>query len=41
MGYGVSVSVANDNGEMPLRESKTRGPYDNHVEFAKVWWNVF
>jgi hypothetical protein len=37
----VSVSVADDNGEMSLRESMTRELVVDRVEFAKVWWNVF
>lgn len=37
----VSVSVADDNGEMSLREGKTRELVVDHAEFAKVWWNVF
>lgn len=38
---GVSVSIADDNGEMPLRESKTRDLVVNHGDFARIWWNVF
>ncbi|KDQ56347.1 hypothetical protein JAAARDRAFT_36524 [Jaapia argillacea MUCL 33604] len=38
---GVSVSVSDDNGEMPLREGKTRELRIDREEFAKVWWNVF
>ncbi|KAF8883269.1 hypothetical protein BD779DRAFT_1674611 [Infundibulicybe gibba] len=37
----VSVSVADDNGEMSLREGMTRELVVDHLEFAKVWWNVF
>ncbi|TFK68485.1 hypothetical protein BDN72DRAFT_679331 [Pluteus cervinus] len=37
----VSVSVADDNGEMSLREGMTRELVVDHVEFANVWWNVF
>lgn len=37
----VSVSVADDNGEMSLREGKTRELIVDRVEFAKVWWTVF
>ncbi|KAF8058629.1 rho GTPase activating protein 22 [Lyophyllum atratum] len=37
----VSVSVADDNGEMSLREGMTRELIVDRVEFAKVWWNVF
>jgi hypothetical protein len=38
---GVSISVADDNGEMSLREGKTRDLTVNHKEFAGVWWTVF
>jgi len=38
---GVSVSVADDNGEMSLREGKTRDLSVNHNDFARVWWSVF
>lgn len=38
---GVSISVADDNGEMSLREGKTRDLTVNHKDFAKVWWAVF
>lgn len=37
----VSVSVADDNGEMTLKEGMTRELVVDQVEFAKVWWNVF
>ena len=37
----VSVSVADDNGEMTLKEGMTRELVVDRVEFAKVWWNVF
>ncbi|KAG5644301.1 hypothetical protein DXG03_008719 [Asterophora parasitica] len=37
----VSVSVADDNGEMSLREGMTRELVVDRIEFAKVWWNVF
>ncbi|KAJ7036799.1 rho GTPase activating protein 22 [Mycena alexandri] len=38
---GVSVSVADDNGEMSLREGKTRELVVDQVEFSKLWWNVY
>ncbi len=38
---GVSVSIADDNGEMPLREGKTRDVKLDRSDFASVWWNVF
>ena len=37
----VSVSVADDNGEMSLREGKTRELVVDRGEFAKVWWSEF
>ncbi|KAF9523713.1 hypothetical protein CPB83DRAFT_862338 [Crepidotus variabilis] len=36
----ISVSVADDNGEMTL-EGMTRELVLDRVEFARVWWNVF
>jgi hypothetical protein len=39
--HNVSVSVADDNGEMSLRERPTRGLLVDREEFANVWWNVF
>ncbi|TFY81474.1 hypothetical protein EWM64_g2531, partial [Hericium alpestre] len=38
---GVSVSIADDNGEMPLREGMTRDVKLDRSDFATVWWNVF
>jgi len=35
------VSVADDNGEMTLKEGMTRELVVDRVEFAKIWWNVF
>lgn len=37
----ISVSVADDNGEMSLREGMTRDLIVDRSEFARVWWNVF
>ncbi|KAJ7082182.1 hypothetical protein B0H15DRAFT_952568 [Mycena belliarum] len=37
----VSVSVADDNGEMSLRETKTRELVVDQAQFSKLWWNVF
>ncbi|KAF8161574.1 hypothetical protein B0H34DRAFT_701542 [Crassisporium funariophilum] len=37
----VSVSVADDNGEMSLREGMTRELVVDRAEFSRVWWNVF
>ncbi|KAF9231969.1 hypothetical protein BU15DRAFT_90776 [Melanogaster broomeanus] len=38
---GVSVAVADDNGETSLRDRNTRDLIVDHSEFARVWWNVF
>lgn len=38
---GISVSVADDNGEMTLREGMKREVVIDRAEFARVWWNVF
>lgn len=37
----ISVSVADDNGEMTLKEGMTRELVLDKAEFARVWWNVF
>jgi hypothetical protein len=39
--HNVSVSVADDNGEMSLRERMPRELKLDHHEFAIVWWAVF
>ncbi|KAJ7641022.1 rho GTPase activating protein 22 [Roridomyces roridus] len=38
---GVSVSITDDNGEMSLREGRTRELVIDKTEFTKLWWNVF
>ncbi|TFY55136.1 hypothetical protein EVJ58_g8436 [Rhodofomes roseus] len=38
---GVSVSVSDDNGEMPLTASKTREVKLDMDDFSDVWWNVY
>ena len=38
---GVSVAVADDNGETSLRDGNTRDLVVDHTEFTRVWWNVF
>ncbi|KIK93915.1 hypothetical protein PAXRUDRAFT_485676 [Paxillus rubicundulus Ve08.2h10] len=38
---GVSVAVADDNGETSLRDGNTRDLVVDHSEFARVWWNIF
>lgn len=39
--HGVSVSVADDNGEMPLNDKKTRELRVDMEDFCKVWWTTF
>ncbi|KAI0046467.1 hypothetical protein FA95DRAFT_1606903 [Auriscalpium vulgare] len=38
---GVSVSIADDNGEMPLKHGRTRDVKLDGAEFNTVWWGVF
>lgn len=38
---GVSVAVADDNGETSLRDGNTRDLVVDHADFTRVWWNVF
>lgn len=38
---GVSVAVADDNGEMPLREERMRLLKLDRNEFRSTWWSVF
>ena len=38
---GVSVSVADDNGEMSLRDKRTRNVKVDCSEFARIWWPCF
>lgn len=38
---GVTVSVADDNGEMPLIDKKTKEVKVDMDDFTQVWWNVF
>ena len=38
---GVSVSVADDNGEMPLTDRKMREVRVDMDDFSQVWWSVF
>ncbi|KAI0074864.1 hypothetical protein K474DRAFT_1499666 [Panus rudis PR-1116 ss-1] len=39
--HGVSVSVADDNGEMPLNNGRTRELKVDLDEYSTVWWSVF
>ncbi|KAI0090890.1 hypothetical protein BDY19DRAFT_887550 [Irpex rosettiformis] len=39
--HGVSVSVADDNGEMPLNDHKTRELRVDMNDFARIWWSTF
>lgn len=38
---GVSVAVADDNGETSLRDGNTRDLIVDHADFSRVWWTVF
>ena len=38
---GVSVSVSDDNGEMPLTAAKTREVKLDMDDFSDVWWNTY
>ena len=39
--HGISVSVADDNGEMSLNAEKTRELRVDVDEYASVWWHTF
>ncbi|KAH9922575.1 hypothetical protein B0H21DRAFT_826955 [Amylocystis lapponica] len=39
--HGVSVSIADDNGEMPLNDKKTREVKVDMDDFSEVWWHTF
>lgn len=39
--HGVSVSVADDNGEMPLNDRKTRELRVDMYDFTRIWWSTF
>lgn len=38
---GVSVAVADDNGETSLRDGNTRDLVIDRADFSRVWWTVF
>jgi hypothetical protein len=38
---GISVSISDDNGEMPLKDGRTRDAKLDRVDFSSIWWNVF
>jgi GTPase-activating protein BEM2 len=38
---GIGVSIADDNGEMPLREGSTRPLFIERSDFSRIWWGVF
>lgn len=38
---GVTVSVADDNGEMALSDKTTKSVKVDHYEFISIWWNTF
>jgi len=38
---GISVSISDDNGEMPLKDGRTRDAKLDRGDFSSIWWNVF
>ncbi|KAI0302327.1 hypothetical protein B0F90DRAFT_1713968 [Multifurca ochricompacta] len=38
---GISVSISDDNGEMPLKDGRTRDVKLDRGDFSLIWWNVF
>lgn len=38
---GISVSISDDNGEMPLKDGRTRDVKLDRGDFSSIWWNVF
>ncbi|KAI9507994.1 hypothetical protein F5148DRAFT_1200141 [Russula earlei] len=38
---GISVSIADDNGEMPLKGGRTRDAKLDRGDFSSIWWKVF
>ncbi|QRW12962.1 breakpoint cluster region [Ceratobasidium sp. AG-Ba] len=38
---GMQTSSADDNGEISLREGRTRGVRVDHAEYCKIFWGVF
>jgi hypothetical protein len=38
---GISVSISDDNGEMPLKDGRTRDAKLDRGDFSTIWWNVF
>jgi GTPase-activating protein BEM2 len=38
---GISVSISDDNGEMPLKDGRTRDAKLDRGDFSAIWWNVF
>lgn len=38
---GISVSISDDNGEMPLKDGRTRDAKLDRRDFSLIWWNVF
>ena len=38
---GISVSISDDNGEMPLKDGRTRDARLDRGDFSTIWWNVF
>jgi GTPase-activating protein BEM2 len=38
---GISVSISDDNGEMPLKDGRTRDAKLDRGDFSLIWWKVF
>jgi hypothetical protein len=38
---GISVAISDDNGEMPLKDGRTRDAKLDRGDFSSIWWNVF
>jgi GTPase-activating protein BEM2 len=38
---GISVSISDDNGEMPLKDGRTRDAKLDRGDFSSIWWKVF
>ena len=37
----ISVSISDDQGEMPLKDGRTRDAKLDRSDFSTIWWNVF
>jgi hypothetical protein len=38
---GISVSISDDNGEVPLKDGRTRDVKLDRGDFSSIWWKVF